>query len=131
MSLQNRIRRMIEALDSEYLQGAEPAHDDTGRSYGGLIFTANNDDKSDIPQYRKGEYFTFLQIVDNPDGKKSVRMSRNSDGAVLTLPASSPFTLVGDDLKKSKTKDKEKQKSKDRDREKDAIIDMLRQAMDS
>ena len=63
MSVQDKIRKILESIDIEYLDGAEPAQDSRGSAVGGLVFIASKDDSSDTSQYEKGEYFTLLQIL--------------------------------------------------------------------
>jgi|LWDU01.1.fsa_nt_gi hypothetical protein len=112
MSLRRKIKKILEAsegIDSEHLEGAYPAFLPSGGIAGGLIFVATKNDPNNPPQYEKYDQFTLLNISTDPSGKKVVQMNRNSDGANLTLPASSPFKLYGSQLKKDRDK---KSKSK-------------------
>ena len=112
MSLRRNIRKIIEAIDVEYLEKAQPAIDDSGMQYGGLVFVAKKDDNSEMPAYTKGQQFTLLDIIKNPDGSKNVRMARHEDGAAISFPVTVPFMLYGSDLKAKRNKDAKSVNSK-------------------
>lgn len=123
MSVQDKVRKILESIDIEYLDGAEPAQDSSGAAVGGLVFVASKDGDGDASQYEKGEYFTLLQILKDRTGKKRVQMSRNSDGAVFIFPSHASFKLAGAEMKKEKSKEKDKKKK--------AIKNALKKAIDS
>ena len=113
MSLRKEIRKILESsrgLDPEGLENAKPALSPSGRIVGGLVFVATKDDASDSQAYEKGDHFTLLQITSDPDGKKVVQMSKNSDASIHTFSASSPFKLYGSELRKKRDSKSKKDK---------------------